>query len=121
MPNDFPGRIGQMWRCYVDLLTGEWFLSYVDGTLSMIPQVTHSLYMKVCDEGHYTFFDEGMKSVGEVVEDYVPGFFPGEHYGDYLIFEFDAGRITNWKINQYDWDEFWKTRPALSQPKEGRL
>jgi hypothetical protein len=32
-------------------------------------------------------------------EGYVPSFFPGEHYGDYLILDIDldTGTITNWK------------------------
>jgi len=32
-------------------------------------------------------------------EGYVPDFFPGEHYGDYLILNIDleTGQITNWK------------------------
>ena len=30
---------------------------------------------------------------------YVPGFMPGNHYGDYIILDIDAetGRILNWK------------------------
>lgn len=32
-------------------------------------------------------------------EGYVPEFFPGEHYGDYLMLNIDVetGQITNWK------------------------
>jgi len=32
-------------------------------------------------------------------DDYVPDFFPGEHYGDYVILEIDVGtgKILNWK------------------------
>ena len=31
--------------------------------------------------------------------DYVPKFFPGQHYGDYVIFDIDleTGQILNWK------------------------
>lgn len=38
------------------------------------------------------------KIVGEY-EGYVPSFFPGEHYGDYIQFNIDAdtGQIINWK------------------------
>lgn len=39
---------------------------------------------------------------GNKVEDYnyyVPNFFPGDHYGDYLMLDIDieTGKITNWK------------------------
>lgn len=32
-------------------------------------------------------------------EGYVPDFFPGDHYGDYLLLNIDVetGQITNWK------------------------
>ncbi|MNO03326.1 hypothetical protein D3C81_2239890 [compost metagenome] len=32
-------------------------------------------------------------------EGYVPGFFPGEHYGDYLQLHIniETGQITNWR------------------------
>lgn len=58
---------------------------------------TVSLNAKVRDEGYYTFKDQD----GEVVHDYegyVPGFFPGQHYGDYLDFVIDleTGQILNW-------------------------
>jgi hypothetical protein len=35
---------------------------------------------------------------------YVPKFFPGEHYGDYvqLDIDMDTGKVTNWKITQKD-------------------
>ena len=42
------------------------------------------------DKGVVVFENEG---------DYVPSFFPGEHYGDYLVLDIDVatGVITNWK------------------------
>ena len=35
----------------------------------------------------------------EQVSDYVPGFMPEEHYGDYVMLDIDVetGQITNWK------------------------
>lgn len=56
-----------------------------------------SVHVKVCDSGNYELKD----SEGNVVKeknDYVPGFFPGEHYGDYLILDIDidTGMIMNW-------------------------
>lgn len=56
------------------------------------------LHMKVCDRFEAGVFDtEGDKVRG--YEGYVPGFFPGEHYGDYLILNIDieTGQITNWR------------------------
>ena len=54
---------------------------------------------KVCDSACYTFISDK----GEVVKDldcvYVPSFFPGDHYGDYLQLDIDidTGQIKNWK------------------------
>jgi hypothetical protein len=43
-----------------------------------------------------SLYDNG-KHVGDY-EGYVPEFFPGRHYGDYVMMEIDAetGKITNW-------------------------
>ncbi|UFH28801.1 hypothetical protein [Pseudomonas sp. CIP-10] len=55
------------------------------------------LHIKVCDR-----FAAGLKNAqGEEVasyEGYVPSFFPGNHYGDYLILNIDleTGQIKNW-------------------------
>ncbi len=37
---------------------------------------------------------------GREYDGYVPAFFPGEHYGDYVELDIDlaTGRITNWKV-----------------------
>jgi hypothetical protein len=56
------------------------------------------LYIKVCDR-----FEGDLKdSMGDQVgcfEGYVPDFFPGEHFGDYLMLNInlETGLITNWK------------------------
>ncbi len=58
--------------------------------------------MRICvkcsDRFTATFIDPKDKEVGEY-EGYVPDFFPGEHYGDYVILDIDlaTGRIVNWK------------------------
>lgn len=60
---------------------------------------TLSIHMKVCD----TFSAQLLDQNGEVIHDqedgYVPGFMPGEHFGDYMILEIDidTGHIKNWK------------------------
>lgn len=57
------------------------------------------VHVKVRDSGNYTLLTaEGVK-VAELSEEYVPSFFPGDHYGDYLILNIDleTGTILNWK------------------------
>lgn len=59
---------------------------------------TVSVHVKVRDEGFYTIKDQD----GEVLYSeggYVPGFFPGNHFGDYLILDIDleTGQILNWE------------------------
>lgn len=56
-------------------------------------------YAKVRDEGSYVLIDRNDKILSSLDESYVPSFFPGEHYGDYidLEIELDTGKILNWK------------------------
>ncbi len=56
------------------------------------------LHIKVCDGVAAGLKDAQGEEVGSY-ESYVPDFFPGEHYGDYLILNIDleTGQITNWK------------------------
>lgn len=53
---------------------------------------------KVRDAGSYVLKDIAGNEVA-CRDDYVPSFFPGEHYGDYLDLEIDleTGQILNWK------------------------
>lgn len=55
------------------------------------------LHMKVCDGFNSCFVDAQGEEVGEY-EGYVPDFFPGQHYGDYVILNIDleTGQIKNW-------------------------
>lgn len=56
------------------------------------------LHIKVCDRFAAGITDAQGEEVGSY-EGYVPGFFPGEHYGDYLILNIDlaTGQIKNWR------------------------
>jgi len=56
------------------------------------------LHIKVCDRFEAGLKDAQGEEVGEY-EGYVPDFFPGDHYGDYLILNIDleTGQIKNWK------------------------
>ena len=61
---------------------------------------TLKLHIKVCDRFECDIKDQdGMHIKG--YEGYVPDFFPGDHYGDYLILDIDidTGVITNWPKN----------------------
>jgi hypothetical protein len=59
---------------------------------------TVEVHCKVCDSGHYALKNHCSETLA-TRDDYVPSFFPGEHYGDYLILDIDleTGRIVNWK------------------------
>ncbi|MFJ3486617.1 hypothetical protein ACIPL1_24910 [Pseudomonas sp. NPDC090202] len=56
------------------------------------------LHVKVRDSFAAGLVDAQGDEVGSY-EGYVPGFFPGDHYGDYLILDIDleTGQIKNWK------------------------
>lgn len=61
---------------------------------------TVQVHVKVVDRGSYTLLDGEGKILKEANEQYVPSFFPEEHYGDYLILDIDidTGKINNWKV-----------------------
>ncbi|PNG31512.1 hypothetical protein [Pseudomonas protegens] len=56
------------------------------------------LHIKVCDSFAAGLQDAQGDEVGSY-EGYVPDFFPGEHFGDYLILNIDieTGQIKNWR------------------------
>jgi len=57
-----------------------------------------SVVAKCSDLFAATLVGEDGAKIGEY-DGYVPDFFPGEHYGDYveLSIELETGRILNWK------------------------
>ena len=58
---------------------------------------TFKLHIKVCDGFGGTLVDQDGATLKEY-DGYVPGFFPEQHFGDYLILniDIDTGMITNW-------------------------
>jgi len=64
-----------------------------------IEAVSVEVHCKVCDSGIYTLKNHAGEEIAQIDEDYVPTFFPGEHYGDYLILDInlETGFIQNWK------------------------
>lgn len=58
---------------------------------------TVSTHIKVCDRFTASFKNAEGKEVLDY-DGYVPNFFPGQHYGDYLYLDADieTGRILNW-------------------------
>jgi hypothetical protein len=89
IPYDFPGRKGDLWTALIDIDTGI-IQGWPEGKSS-------DFQMKVCDEGTYTLFDENMKELAKIEQDYVPnGLIPGS-YGDYIRLKIgDNGKIINW-------------------------
>ncbi|MEM7535616.1 MAG: hypothetical protein AAF639_25795 [Chloroflexota bacterium] len=58
---------------------------------------TLRLHVKVSDRFQCRIFDQEGEEMG-YYDGYVPRFFPGDHFGDYLIMEIDlaTGQIINW-------------------------
>lgn len=90
MPTNFPGRIGDLWTVEVNLDNGKLTINRAP-----FPPVSLDLHMKVTDCGVYTLFNHCGEALAET-EGYVPGFFPGKHYGDYLILDIADGKVKNW-------------------------
>lgn len=60
---------------------------------------TLAIHLKVRDEFCAEVLDQDGARLGGQDDGYVPGFMPGDHYGDYVILniDIDTGQITNWK------------------------
>jgi len=89
IPNNFPFRDGDMWNVKIDV-EKQSIIGWPSG-------ITGGFYMKICDQGTYTLFDEDDHEVACIQNNYVPNaLLPGE-YGDYLeMIIDDNGLITNW-------------------------
>lgn len=70
-------------------------------TLKIHCKVTDRFQAKLVDQDGATIFDQE--------DGYVPGFMPGQHYGDYLILEIDmdTGMVLNWKVPSAEKIEAW--------------
>lgn len=60
---------------------------------------TLKIHCKVCDNFTASLVDKNGEDIHVQDDGYVPGFMPGQHYGDYLILDIDleTGRVLNWK------------------------
>jgi len=67
------------------------------------------VYCKVCDNFTAWIADQNDDEIHRQDDGYVPGFMPGDHYGDYLILDIDldTGRILNWKATTAEQIEEW--------------
>lgn len=70
---------------------------------------TLKIYMKVSDQFSASLVDQNGEEIHDQEDGYVPGFMPGEHYGDYVILDIDidTGQITNWEPPSADEIEDW--------------
>jgi hypothetical protein len=59
---------------------------------------TIQVYAKPSDCGVYSLLDRDGRQLHEV-DGYVPRWFPGDNYGDYIILniDIDTGQILNWQ------------------------
>jgi len=67
------------------------------------------LHCKVCDNFTALLVDQNGDDIHVQEDGYVPGFMPGEHYGDYLILDIDldSGTILNWRAPDAEAIEEW--------------
>lgn len=93
MPYDFPLRHKDQWKAKIEIDTGK-IIDWPKGKVG-------EFYMKVCDSGSYTLYNEfGQEIVSR--DDYVPhGLVPGDT-GDYVDLKINEnGIITNWPEKPY--------------------
>lgn len=65
------------------------------------------LFSKVRDGFCYRFLTADGGAFVECISDYVPGFMPRQHYGDYVDLEIDnpTGKILDWNAGDEDYQE----------------
>jgi hypothetical protein len=86
----------------------------------MAKAATISISGKTADLFSAILYDSEGHSLGEY-RGYVPDFFPGEHYGDYIILEIElaTGKILNWKPpTQEQLDECHFAQPGVEEEEE---
>ncbi len=88
IPNDFPGRDGDVLTISVNADTG-----IIKGWPAGREE---SVHMKVVDGGCYYLYDDKGVEIAALEQEYVPRCIPGE-YGDYVIFTIGGdGKIAEW-------------------------
>ncbi len=98
IPNDFPGRRGDVWEVTVDIETGK-ILDW--------PGPAFDVHMKVCDQGSYYLLDAEQKVLAAIEDNYVPNDLVPGSYGDYIEMNIaEDGTVTNWP-KLPDVDEFF--------------
>ena len=68
------------------------------------------IHCKVRDEFTASLHDENGSEIHSPEDGYVPGFIPGQHYGDYVILNVDlemTRQIANWKTPKPEQLEQW--------------
>lgn len=67
------------------------------------------IHCKVCDNFTASLVDQNGEEIHDQEDGYVPGFMPGDHYGDYLILDIDldTGKVLNWTAPDADDIQKW--------------
>lgn len=70
---------------------------------------TLKIYCKVRDNFTASLVDAEGVLIHDQEDGYVPGFMPGDHYGDYVILniDIDTGQVTNWRVPRAEQLEEW--------------
>ena len=70
---------------------------------------TLKIHCKVSDMFTASLVDQNGEEIHVQEDGYVPGFMPGQHYGDYVILDIDldSGTILNWRAPTADAIQKW--------------
>lgn len=92
IPNDFPGRVGNLWRADVEIATGR-IVGWPAG------REPADIHLTVKDSGSYSLITEDGREIGLIDGGYVPNeVIPGS-YGDTIELTINAkGEIENWDV-----------------------
>lgn len=89
--DDLPFIYGDIWRVKIELESGR-IVNCPEGQDARV-------FMKIRDSGTYRLLDYcGEEHI--VRNWYVPSFFPGDHWGDYIIFDVKNGVIQDWSVTK---------------------
>jgi hypothetical protein len=89
IPNDFPGRTGDLWRALVEIETGR-IIDWPAGKAV-------KMFMTVKDSGTYQLIGENLRVIASRTQDYVPHCLVPGNYGDTIEMTIDGnGVIKEW-------------------------
>ena len=104
----FPLADGGVFHIEIDILTGAYRALGANGEALKVPSYVWDVHEKASDGGCYRVLNENREELGNWEYEYVPIFFPGVHWGDYIILGLSSTHVANWNASPASVSEWMK-------------